>query len=97
LVSLNMVSSLLVVARTAPASEDGVQLGGVKRPSVLTVRIAPEPAEASGTVEEPGRRQAPTRRAPRRTGGPLPRPPPSGAPGLPARDGWNGVARSEEP
>src|SRR6202023_1934663 len=30
-------------------------------------------------------------------GGPPPRPPPSGAPGLPSPDGWNGVARSEEP
>src|ERR1700693_1314653 len=58
-----MMSSLLVVARTAPASEDGVQLGGVKRPCVLTVRIAREAAETSGAVEEPGRRQAATRRA----------------------------------
>src|SRR5580700_6858674 len=58
-----MMFSLLVVARTAPASEDGVQLGGVKRPCVLTVRIAREPAEASGAVEEPGRRQAATRLA----------------------------------
>src|SRR5580704_18002868 len=56
-------SSLLVVARVAPASEDGVQLGGVKRPCVLTVRIAREPAETSGAVEEPGRRQAATRLA----------------------------------
>jgi len=56
LVSVNMMFSLLVVARTAPASEDGVQLGGVKRPCVLTVRIAREPAETSGAVEEPGRR-----------------------------------------
>src|SRR5580704_15941109 len=55
-----MMFSLLVVARTAPASEDGVQLGGVKRPCVLTVRIAREPAETSGAVEEPGRREAPT-------------------------------------
>src|SRR6516164_10062860 len=47
---------VLVVARTAPASEDGVQLGRVKRPSVLTVRIAREPAETSGAVEEPRRR-----------------------------------------
>src|SRR4029077_4714018 len=54
------LSSLLVVARTAPASEDGVQLGGVKRPCVLTVRIAREPAETPGAVEEPGRREAPT-------------------------------------
>jgi len=29
--------SLLVVARTALASEGGVRLGGVKRPSVLTL------------------------------------------------------------
>ncbi len=36
--SVNMISSLLPVARTAPASEDGVQLGGVKRPCVLTCR-----------------------------------------------------------
>ena len=56
-------SSLLVVARTAPASEDGVQLGGVKRPRVLTVRIAREPAEASGAIEEPRPRQAATRLA----------------------------------
>ena len=60
LVSLNMMSSLLAVARTAPASEDSVQLGGVKRPSVLTFRIAREPAQTSGAVEEPGRRQAAT-------------------------------------
>ena len=50
----------LVVARTVPASEDGVQLGGVKGPCVLTVR---EPVETSGAVEEPGRRQAATRLA----------------------------------
>src|SRR5208282_6131370 len=53
----------LVVARTAPASEDGVQLGSMKGPCVLTVRIAREPAETSGAVEEPGRRQAATRLA----------------------------------
>ena len=56
LISANMMSSFLAVARIAPASEDGVQLGGVKRPCVLTVRIACEPAETSGAVEEPGRR-----------------------------------------
>src|SRR5216683_3618630 len=58
-----MMSSLLVAARPAPASEDGVQLGGVKRPCVLTGRIAREAAETSGAVEEPGRRQAATRLA----------------------------------
>src|SRR5271169_6633396 len=58
-----MMPSLLVVARIAPASEDGVQLGGVKRPCVLTVRIAREPAETSGAVEEPGRREAAMRLA----------------------------------
>src|SRR6266446_7870929 len=58
-----MMSSLLVVARTAPASEDGVQLGGVKRPCVLTVRGPREPAETSGAAEEPGRRKAATRLA----------------------------------
>src|SRR5262245_41900912 len=56
----SMSSSLVVVGRTAPASEDGVKLGGVKRPCVLTVR---EPAEPSGAVEEPRRRQATTRLA----------------------------------
>ena len=56
----NMTSSLLVVARTAPAGEDSVQLGGVKRPRILTVRIASEPAETSGAIEEPGPRQAAT-------------------------------------
>ena len=54
---------LLVVARTAPASEDGVQLGGVKRPRVLTARIAREPAETSGAIKEPRPWQAATRLA----------------------------------
>src|ERR1700730_3372980 len=58
-----MMSSLLVVARTAPASEDGVQLGGVQRPCVLTAGIARDPAETSGALEESGRRQAATRLA----------------------------------
>src|ERR1700731_1029750 len=58
-----MMASLLVVARTAPAREDGVQLGGVKRPRVLTVRIAREPSETSGAIKEPGPRQAATRLA----------------------------------
>ena len=63
LVSVNMMSSLLVVARAAPASEDGVQLRGVKRPCVLAIRLAREPAETSGAVEEPGRRYAAARLA----------------------------------
>src|SRR6266852_238696 len=54
---------VILVARSAPASEDGVQLGGMKRPCVLTIRIAPEAAETSGEVEEPARRQAATRLA----------------------------------
>jgi hypothetical protein len=58
-----MMSSLSVVARTAPASEDGVQLGGVKRSRVLPVRIAREPAETPGAIEEPGPRQIATRLA----------------------------------
>src|SRR5262245_47461145 len=58
-----MMSSLLVVARTVPESEDGVQLSGVKRLCVLTVRIAGEPAETPGAIEEPGPRQAGTRLA----------------------------------
>src|SRR2546429_71035 len=52
-----MVSSRLAVARTAPASEDGVQLGGVKRPGVLTFRIAREPAQTSGAVASSPRRE----------------------------------------
>ena len=64
---MNMIS-LLVVARTAPPSKDGVQLGGVKRPCVLAVRIAREPAETSSAVEEPGCRQAATRLAERECG-----------------------------
>src|SRR5258705_8729268 len=60
LVQTDPLPSSLVVARIAPASEDGVQLGGVKHPCVLIVR---EPAESSGAVEEPGRRQAATRLA----------------------------------
>src|SRR5450631_1338472 len=63
LVSVSMMSSLLVVARTAPASEDGIHLVGVKRPRVPTVRIAREPAETSGAIEEPRPRQAATRLA----------------------------------
>jgi hypothetical protein len=60
---MNMMSSFLVVARPAPASEDGVQLGGVKRLCILTGRIAREPAETSGAVKKSGRRQAATRLA----------------------------------
>jgi len=63
LVSVSMMSSLSVVTRTAPASEDGVQLGGVKRSRVLPVRIAREPAETPGAIEEPGPRQIATRLA----------------------------------
>src|SRR5271165_5440759 len=62
-VNMNVRGVSLVVARTAPASGDGVQLGSMKRPCVLTVRIVREPAEASGAVEEPGRRQAAARLA----------------------------------
>ena len=50
-----MRSSLLVVARTAPASEDGVQFGGVENCRVLTVREAPESPRA---VEKARRRQS---------------------------------------
>jgi hypothetical protein len=46
---------VLIVTRTAPASQDGVQLG-----CVLTIRIAREPAETSGALEGSGRRQAAT-------------------------------------
>ena len=63
LVSVSIMPSLLVVARTAPVSDDGVQLGSVKRPRVLTVRIARKPAETPGAIEEPGPRQAATRLA----------------------------------
>ena len=35
---------------------DGVQLGGVKRPRLLAIRIARELTETSGAVKEPGRR-----------------------------------------
>jgi hypothetical protein len=45
---------VLVVARTAPASQDGVQLGGVERPCVLPVRIAREPAVMSAASKNPG-------------------------------------------
>ena len=63
LVSVSMMSSLSVVARTAPAGEEGVQLSGVKRPCILTIWIAREPAETPGAIEEPGPRQAATRLA----------------------------------
>ena len=51
-------NDILVVSCRAnrPASEDGLQLGAVKRPRILTVRIAREPADRWGAVEEPGRR-----------------------------------------
>ena len=58
-----MMSSLLVVARTAPASKDSVQLGGVKDPRVLTVRIAAEPAETLGAIKESRPWQTATRLA----------------------------------
>jgi hypothetical protein len=48
---------------TAPASEDSVQLGGVKRPRVLTVRVARERTETSGAIKEPRPWQAATRLA----------------------------------
>jgi hypothetical protein len=57
------MSSLLGVARSAPASEDGVQLSGVKRPRVLTVRVAREPTETSGAIKEPRPWQAAPRLA----------------------------------
>jgi hypothetical protein len=53
LVSGSTMSSLLVAARTAPISEDSVQLGGVKRSRVPTVGIACEPAKTSGAIKEP--------------------------------------------
>jgi hypothetical protein len=57
------MSSLLGVARSAPASEDSVQLSGVKRPRVLTVRVAREPTETSGAIKEPRPWQAAPRLA----------------------------------
>ena len=60
LISVIGMSSLLVVEHIAPASEDGDQLCGMKRPCILTVR---ESAETSAAVEEPGCRQAATRLA----------------------------------
>src|SRR5258708_18685326 len=59
----HQMSSLSVVVRTAPAGEDGVQLSGMKRPIVLTVGVASEPAQTSGAVEKPRRREAATRLA----------------------------------
>ena len=48
---MDIISSLLVVARTAPASEYRVQLGGVKRPCVQTVRIArDQEAKSTGGI-----------------------------------------------
>jgi hypothetical protein len=57
------MSSLSGVARSAPASEDSVQLSGVKRPRVLTVRVAREPTETSGAIKEPRPWQAAPRLA----------------------------------
>jgi hypothetical protein len=37
-------------------SIDGVQLCGAKRPRLLAIRVAREPTETPGAVEEPGRR-----------------------------------------
>jgi hypothetical protein len=86
-------SGVATVARTVPASKDGMQLGRVKCPCVLAIRIAHEPAKTSGAVEEPGRRRPlrgltdGQRRDERAF-------PPSGTPGLPLPDGLSGVARS---
>lgn len=63
LVSVTMISSLLVAACTTPERKNGVQLHGVKRRRVRTVRITREPAETSGAIEEPGARQTATRLA----------------------------------
>src|SRR5260221_716909 len=57
-----MMSSLLAVARTAPASEDGVQLGGVKRPRVLTVRIPLDRPRRRAQAKKPGAGRPPRAR-----------------------------------
>ena len=55
LVSMNMLSSLSVVARRPPASEEGMRLGGLETSLHPNLLDPPQPAEAPGAFEERGR------------------------------------------
>ena len=54
LVSMNMLSSLSVVARKPPG-EEGTRLGGLKTSLHPNLLDRPQPAEAPGAFEERGR------------------------------------------
>jgi hypothetical protein len=55
LVSMNMLSSLSVVARRPPASEEGMRLGGLETSLHPNLLDPLQPAEAPGAFEERGR------------------------------------------
>jgi hypothetical protein len=54
-VSMNMLSSLSVVARILPASEESMRLGGLETSLHPNLLDPPQPAEAPGAFEERGR------------------------------------------
>ena len=95
LVSMNMLSSLSVVARKPPG-EEGTRLGGLKTSLHPNLLDPPQPAEAPGAFEERGRqvlaRLADGERGDERGGGAIvPRSLQSDAPAPSVTDGWNGV------
>ena len=54
LVSMNMLSSLSVVAQRPPASEERMRLGGLETSLHPNLLDPPQPAEAPGALEERG-------------------------------------------
>ena len=85
LVSMNMLSSLSVVARKPPG-EEGTRLGGLKTSLHPNLPDPPQPAEAPGAFEEQGRQGGRYRsRVPYNQTLQHPS----------VTDGWNGVATSE--
>jgi hypothetical protein len=100
LVSMNMLSSLSVVARKPPG-EEGTRLGGLKTSLHPNLPDPPQPAEAPGAFEERSRqvlaRLADGERGDERGGGAIaPRVSlQSDAPAPSVTHGWNGAATSE--
>jgi hypothetical protein len=102
LVSMNMLSSLSVVAQRPPASEERMRLGGLETSLHPNLLDPPQPAEAPGAFEERSRqvlaRLADGERGDERGGGAIaPRVSPlqSDAPAPSVIHGWNGAATSE--
>jgi len=86
LVSMNMLSSLSVVAQRPPASEERMRLGGLETSLHPNLLDPPQPAEAPGAFEEQGRQGGRYRsRVPYNQTLQHPS----------VTDGWNGVATFE--